>query len=405
MSHKNRRILMLLENAGFPDDCRVAREADALVEAGYSVRIICPTDEYTSRRYELVAGVHTYRYPRPPEWGGVIGYLVEYGYSLTMAMLYSAYIFVRHGFDTLHVHCPPDMYVLIGYMYRVFGVHYVMDHHDLSPELYQAQTGGGNPLVLRILRWFERRSCRLAKQIITTNRTQQQTNVERSGIDIEKTNVVRNGPDLNAIGDLADIEPIARFATMDCTVIGYMGCTGFQDGVDDFLYTLRCLIDELDRQDFYAIIIGDGPALASLRELSAELRLQDHLEFVGYQTGDAFHSHLASCDIMVTPDPPNPYNQSCTMIKTLDYMAMSLPIVGYDMPEHRESAGDASLYADGNDRQGFARCLVQLLDSSELRASMGRIGRQRIETRFAWQHQKKPLLETYEKVFLGKNGP
>ena len=31
---KPKRILMLLENSGFPEDCRVASEAFALVEAG-----------------------------------------------------------------------------------------------------------------------------------------------------------------------------------------------------------------------------------------------------------------------------------------------------------------------------------------------------------------------------------
>ena len=137
---KPKRILMLLENSGFPEDCRVASEAFALVEAGYSVRVICPKDKYSKKRFEVVSGVPTYRYPAPPEWGGFLGYVFEYGYSLTATLLISIWVFLRHGFDALHVHTPPDMYVAIGIIYRIFGVKYVQDHHDLSPELYQGQT-------------------------------------------------------------------------------------------------------------------------------------------------------------------------------------------------------------------------------------------------------------------------
>ena len=143
------RILMLLENGSFPEDCRVAAEARrALHEAGYHVRVISPADRAARKLYEDVQGIATYRYPGPPEWGGLIGYLWEYGYSLTMAMLISLYIFVRHGFDVLHVHAPPDMFVLIGSFYKLLGKRYVMDHHDLSPELYDAQKNGrGNAWV------------------------------------------------------------------------------------------------------------------------------------------------------------------------------------------------------------------------------------------------------------------
>ena len=143
-----KRILMLLENGSFPEDYRVASEARALHAAGYQVRVISPTDRAFPKLFENVEGIAVYRYPGPPEWGGLIGYLWEYGYSLTVAMFISLYIFVRHGFDVLHVHAPPDMFVLIGAFYKLLGKRYVMDHHDLSPELYDAQKNGrGNPLV------------------------------------------------------------------------------------------------------------------------------------------------------------------------------------------------------------------------------------------------------------------
>ncbi len=390
------RILMLLENGGYPDDTRVANEATALAEAGHTVSVVCPRDAYTSKRREVMDGVTVYRYPAPPEWSGLIGYVVEYGYSLTMAFFIANYLFLRYGFDALHVHTPPDMYVTIGAWFKLFGVRYVMDHHDLSPELYQAQSQASeDSLLVRILKWFERRSCRLADQMIQTNESQRASDISRCHVDPARTNVVRNGPRFQ---QMVGATPLPEYRAMDKIILGYMGCIGFQDGVDSFLQAMGRLTRDLNRDDFFGLIIGDGPALQSLKDLSVELQLDDKMAFVGYQQGNALYSHIASCDIMVTPDPVNSYNASCTMIKTMEYMAMSKPVVGYDMPEHRYSAGDASLYAKPGDVLHFAECLQKLMDEPDLRQSMGEKGRRRIESELAWKHQKESLIATYRKV-------
>ncbi len=361
------------------------------------MRVISPADRAFPKLFENVEGIATYRYPGPPEWGGLLGYLWEYGYSMTMAMLISLYVLVRHGFDVLHVHAPPDMFVMIGSFYKLLGKRYVMDHHDLSPELYDAQQKGrGNPLVIRALRFFERWSCRAADQLIATNQTQQSIQISRCGVPAPRTNVVRNGPRLD---DHGEIQPLERLRRPGCTVIGYMGQIGFQDGVDCLLRAVHLLRTKLHRDDFLTVIIGDGPAVPSLKRLVAELELANDVLFVGYQRGAALRSHLASCDILTTPDPPSPYNLTCTMIKTMEYMAMSRPIVGFDMPEHRFSAGDASLYAKVGDELDFARCLERLMDDPELRARMGGIGRRRIEDCLAWQHQSPRLIQAYEKLW------
>ena len=90
---------------------------------------------------------------------------------------------------------------------------------------------------------------------------------------------------------------------------------------------------------------------------------------------------------------------TCTMIKTMDYMAMSLPIIGYDMPEHRFSADEASLYATPGDQDDFARCMQTLMDDPEQRKQRGEFGRQRVENELAWEFQKESLFATYSKLF------
>ncbi len=67
----------------------------------------------------------------------MVGYLLEYGWSMVMMAALSVVVAVRDGFDVVHAHNPPDVLVLIGAIYKLFGKRFVFDHHDLAPEMYR----------------------------------------------------------------------------------------------------------------------------------------------------------------------------------------------------------------------------------------------------------------------------
>ena len=43
--------------------------------------------------------------------------------------------------------------------------------------------------------------------------------------------------------------------------------------------------------------------------------------------------------------------------------------------------------------------LAELLDDPQLRERMGRVGRERVKTALAWEHEAPRLLAAYEKLF------
>lgn len=392
------RILMLLENEGYPDDTRVALEATTLRAAGYDVTVICPTGERT-RKAERVDGVRVYRYPKPWEVQGFIGYVLEYSYSMLAASIVSFYVLMRHGFDVVHIHAPPDMNGVIGAFYKLLRKRFVLDQHDLSPELYQAQKAGkGSFAVHRALMGFERFACRWADRVIVTNQTQRSVQIKRSGVRPCRCHVVRNGPDAKF---LALTEPLAEYAASGKTIIGYVGMIGVQDGLDCLMRTLAHLRDDLGRDDFMTVIVGSGPALGDVKRLSDELGLQEFVQFAGYVSGPTLLQHIASFDICVTPDPSNAYNDSCTTIKTMEYMAMGKPTVAFDLPENRVTAGDSALYATDNDEMELAVKIAKLMDEPSMREEMGELGRRRVERHFTWERQAEHLLGVYRDVFSG----
>jgi glycosyltransferase involved in cell wall biosynthesis len=397
-----KRILMLLENNPYPQDGRVRREALALAAAGYRVTVIAPADKGQSRR-ETVNGVSVYRYPPPPAGNGLWGYLVEYGWSLLATFALTLVVLVRGGFDVIHAHNPPDLFVLIALLYKMVGKRFVFDHHDLSPEMYDARFhGDGSRLVKRALIAFERLSCRAANHVIATNQSYRALEIDRDGVSPDRITIVRNGPELNL---LRIAEPDPQLAASNKAIIGYVGVMGVQDGADYLIRALGHLRHDLRRTDFQCVLVGDGEALSDLKAQVQQLDLADQAMFTGWVDSRAVARYLAAMDICAAPEPSNPYNDRSTVIKITEYMALGKPIVAFDLPEHRFTAQGAALYVTPNDERAFAEALARLLDDAALRQTLGAAGRQRIETELAWQYCVPNLLTAYQKLWPVATSP
>lgn len=120
---------------------------------------------------------------------------------------------------------------------------------------------------------------------------------------------------------------------------------------------------------------------------------------MGFKSGDELLDVLGSVDIGVCPDPYNDYNDKCTMNKILEYMALSIPVVQFDLTEGRVSAGDAALYAGrDNNPDELAAAILRLADDPELRQEMGAKGRARMEDQLEWRHQIPKLVSVYDQA-------
>jgi glycosyltransferase involved in cell wall biosynthesis len=387
---------MLLENAPYLMDSRVRPEAMALVAAGYQVAVICP-GLITQPLHEVVDGVHIYRYPVVFMAKGAVGYLFEYGYALLASFIISLYVLFRRGFDAIHAHNPPDLFVLIAAFYKLFGKRFIFDQHDLTPDMFDALFKGKHPQIYKVLVGFERLSCRLADRVIVTNQSYQKMNIERSGIPKERITIVRNGPRLNRLR-LVDPDPELR--KKGKSILVYIGVMSNHDGIDYLLRALHHLVYSLKRTDFYCVLIGHGGAWANLKKLATELALDDYVRFTGWISDEELVRILSTADIGVDPDPYTPFTDRSTMTKMMEYMALGKPIVAFDLTEHRFTAQDAADYARPNDECEFAEKIAALMDDPERRERMGQIGRKRIEMELAWPHQVKNLLCAYEAVGL-----
>jgi glycosyltransferase involved in cell wall biosynthesis len=406
--HTTHKVLMLVENLPVPSDPRVWMEATTLQNAGYKVSIICPKGTTTCQEsYICIDGIHIYRYRLPEIHYKYLEHIVEYSLALLMTFLLSIKVFLRHGFDVIHAANPPDMFFLIGLCYRGLGKRFVFDQHDLAPEMFQVILGSRLQILKQLLQWMERCSYRFAHLVITTNETFRGFAIKQGHCPGEKVVVVRNGPDVRQLGSIEGKSK--RAATLSFPgrrryLLAYIGVMGKQDGVENVLYALDDLVHKRDRQDVSLMLIGEGSASSWLRELAHQLKLDEYIYFTGWKEKQEALTYLAASDIGLQPDPQNGLNEYCTMIKTMEYMALGLPVVSFDLVETRYSAQDAALYAVPNKPEDFANKIEKLLDDEVMRRTMGAAGRRRIEETLSWEHSQKHLLEAYQTLFSSLRG-
>ncbi len=389
-----KHVLIVVENLPLPFDRRVWQEARTLKAAGAHVSIICPTGKGHEKRRETIEGVEIYRHPLPLEAKGAIGFLAEYGAALFWETVLAWRIFFKRRFHVIQGCNPPDLIFLISLPFKLFGVKYIFDHHDINPELYEAKFNKRG-FFWHLMRWFERLTFMSANVSIATNESYKAIAVERGKMAPERVHVVRSGPDLSR---LKRVEPVDSWKNGREHMVGYVGVMGEQEGIDLLIDAVDYLVREKKREDIQFVLVGGGPALDDLKALTAQKGLADFITFTGRAPDQDLFEVLSTMALGVNPDRVNAMNDKSTMNKIMEYMSLEKAMVQFDVTEGRFSAQEASLYAKSNDPIDMAEKIVELIDDPTKRAAMGAYGRKRVVEELNWQHQIDPLLAAYKQA-------
>lgn len=376
-----------------PFDRRVWQECEALTAAGYAVTVICPQGQSQDREpFEVIGDVEIHRYQLRSA-RRFHGYLREYATALFRTWQLARRTARNGSFAVVQACNPPDLLFLAVLPLRRRGARFIFDHHDLVPELYLSRFGRGRDAGHRATLLFERVAFALAHVVIATNDSYRRVALTRGSKRPEDVFVVRSGPARDRFVPVSPAEELKRGKPH---LLAYLGVMGPQDGVD---YALRALsrLREI-RQDWHAIFVGSGDVFDEMTSLAAELRLDGSVEFTGRVSNAELVRILSTADIGLAPDPKNPLNDVSTMNKIVEYMAMGLPVVSFDLVEARVSAAGAALYARPNDESDFAAQIASLLDHPERREQMAELGRRRAHGELSWDYSAKQLLRAYARA-------
>jgi len=394
--------VIVVENLPVPLDRRVWQEARALRESGWAVSVICPATERFPARRETIDGIEIFRHSLPLEANGSIwGFLAEYAMALFHQARLLCLVRWSCDFDIVQICNPPDLMFLVAWPWKLFGKKVVFDHHDICPELMQAKFGHRR-FMQPLLVLAERLTFKAADLVISANESFRQLAISRGGKSPGDVVAVYSIPDKRFFSKASSRSPTKVGAVIrndKKIVIGYVGIVGEQDGVDNIVRMARDLSRKYSLDDFTCVIVGDGPALPSVKSLAIELGVSEYVAFTGYLSGSELIEALSEFDIGVIPDPINPYNDKISMNKVFEYSTMGLPIVAFNLSETRRLLKDAALFATQGDASGLAEQVARLIHDPELRHELGQKAKALAERDFVWEAEANRYVAAMTRLF------
>ncbi len=385
-------VLVLVQNAPIERDSRVRHLSVALAGGGIPTTVICPSSGLD--RELVIDGVVIRRFPPAPERPGVLGFVIEYTWSvaaiaaLVVRTMWSAPVAV------VHLCNPPDVLFIAALPCKLGGARLVFDHHDPAPEMFETRFGRRGPLH-RLLLGAERATFRIVDHIVSTNESLAGIAVARGGRDPHDVTVVRNAPDLST-DQAASLDGGRDDGIRRILWIGHMGP---DDGVATAIEAAGELIHR-GRYDVRLILVGDGEVRSELEMQARTAGLSDAVEWTGWLPPEEVHRQLAVADVAVVPDPTSPRAELSTMIKVMEYMTFGVPVVAFPLRETQVSAGDAALFVDETPA-ALADGICAVLDDADLARRLSAAGTRRMAGELSWSAQVETYLTLIRRLLAG----
>jgi glycosyltransferase involved in cell wall biosynthesis len=337
-----------------PQDSRVAREVDALAALGHHVDVICLRDEHQPR-IERRPGVTVWRLPlRHSRGRRALRYVTEYGGFFVMAAGLVTLLHLRRRYRLIQVNSLPDALVFAAAVPRLLGARVLLDLQECMPEFFATKFGVdmAHPAVRTISR-VEQASIRFADLVITPTVQMREAFIAR-GAAPAKITVIMDGADQEVFRPV----DVLRTETGDrpFTLISH-GTVEAHYGLDTVIEAVALLRDEIPELRFE--VYGDGSDLARLRQLAAELRVDDRVWFSGgFVPIEQLVAAIARADAGVVAMKRDPFRDVTLAGKMFDFIAMGKPVVS-SRTRSVEQTFDAScveLFESG-DAKDLARAL------------------------------------------------
>jgi glycosyltransferase involved in cell wall biosynthesis len=169
-----------------------------------------------------------------------------------------------------------------------------------------------------------------------------------------------------------------------------------------FAYGLRAFAQaRAQGSDASLHIVGSGELDDSLRRLSAELGMTDHVEFVGVKRSDEIASMLGDCDVLMAPSVVgSDGDRESGVIALKEGSASECAVLGTyhgGIPEIIEDGVTGFMVPERDHRSLGARLSVLLTDRARAR-EMGRAGRAKMEREYDLNKQVLELEDRYDEA-------
>lgn len=358
----------------------VRQQSKVLREAGYLVRIIAP--RHAKAKEELaVYRVPSIQLPNP--------HIYPLTLPLSQLTLATEYKTALKGVELIHLQHISFLTVALLIYAKRHRLPTIYTYHTLL-EHYLGRLLVINFLIRPILRWLTKTFANQTDQIIVPTKSVKRY-LKELGVKTKIT-VVPTGIEVQRYrrGRRSWLEAKHHIPN-DKLIISYVGRLAQEKNVDLIPTALAPLAE---REDWHLLMVGDGPARATLEHHFAVLNLSDRVTFTGFVPPDEVMRYFGISDIFIYPSPSD--TQAIVVCEAL--AAGAVPLVG-------DAWGPADIVDDGITgyvldlkAEEFTGKIALLLDRGELllklrrKASQASLVYDRLQT-------SQQLLQVYADTF------
>src|SRR2546427_96380 len=309
----------------YPADPRPRRAAEALVNEGMEVEVVCLKDGEAKR--QTLNGVKIVRVPMRRRRGGMFEYVFQYAVFVVLSLAILAVRSMRRRYHVVYVHNMPDVLVLSALVPKAQGAKVILDLHDPMPELMMSIFNlPHDSLRVRTLERLEKWSIRFADLALTVNLACKRLFVSRS-CPPEKVQVVMNSPDEKIFGVRAPRPaPSMPRAPGQPFVIMYHGSLVERNG----LHLAVDALARVRRSVPSAALRIYGPSSPFLERVMQSVRAQgltSAVQYLGPIRLEDIVGAIEDCDVGVIPNQRSVFTEINTPTRIFEYLAVGKPVI------------------------------------------------------------------------------
>jgi glycosyltransferase involved in cell wall biosynthesis len=226
--------------------------------------------------------------------------------------------------------------------------------------------------------------------------------VEANGVPRERITVIPNGINPGRFGKVLDNAAARKALGLPPRLV--LGFTGFVRGWNAVHRLIDFAALHQDRLDLHILVVGDGPARASLESHAAAKGVADRLTMTGVVERDDVARAVAAFDIAVLPGV-TPY---ASPLKLFEYLQLGRAIVAPDSANIREilTDGQNALLFDPARDGAMEEALLALCNDPALRSWLGEEARRTIaEKSLTWDRNAERVVALANAAIAAKKLP
>lgn len=399
---------MLLDGA-YPQDIRVRKEAESLVEHKKKVLVVCPT----------VPGS-----PNLESINGVLVYRIGKNYSHTKKGIYDIVESVLHfnpffynglkkvlkAYPVQHLHIHDLPLAGTGYKFRnKINGSLILDLHENYPEALKTWFSWRKNKLIRLknslffnpAKWSkkEKKYCERYDKIICVVEEMKEKLIDKFGIPSEKLVVISNLEKKTFINNFDKAVP-QKLILEKYFSITYIGGFGPHRGLDTAIKAMPIILKAIPNAKLYLVGKGSADVERKLRKSAIEYKVGEAVEFIGYRPFNEVAALMKVSKLNIIPHKANEHTNNTIPHKLFQIMmSKSLLLVSSCKPLSRIiKKYDAGLIFEANNEIDFAEKVIYAKDNYVCLKQKTENAYRAVMEKENWEKESQKLVTFYDSL-------